>query len=79
MSLFYSNTLGARLGVFTILYESVDTVWLGWIVYVWRILPATFGAFPRQHLADFLDVLFSFAWFDFFSDIKCVQCQASTN
>ena len=62
MILFYSNPSGGQAGVFTIPYESVDAV-------TRRQHFAAFPPPPRQHLADFLDVIFSLAWFDFFSDI----------
>ena len=62
MSLFYSNPLAGRVFLRCCPVDFAGNI---------------FGIYPRQLLADFLFVVFSFAWFDFFSDIKCVQCQAN--
>ena len=57
MSLFYSNPLGGRAGIFTISYESNDAAvtWLNCFDFYgfcrWH--------FPRQYLAGFLNVVFS--------------------
>ena len=67
MSLFYSNPRVGRR-VFLQFPMSPSTLWIGWIVYVWEILPATFAAFPTSpYLAGFLIVVFFFPFFFTFS------------
>ena len=75
MSLFYSNPLGGRAVIFTILFESIDSVTELFM----------FGGFCRQHfvhfppptLAHFLDVrIFLEHDLTFSLTFKCVQCQA---
>ena len=69
MSLFYSNPLGGRVGIFTILCESVDVVT--------QLNCFDFGGFAaiflrislRQHWHIISMSYFSLTWFDFFYDI----------
>ena len=60
MILFYSNPSGGQAGVFTIPYESVDTVTRQQHFAAFPPPPPTFGRFFRCHL--FLSMIWLFLW-----------------